>query len=151
VDLCLADGTTNQVVNYSGTGQGTAMSNGEAMYIANTNARAAADADLAGQRPAGATDGACAAPVTELPAATSVPEEATVPVSVPVPGKKPAKKPQPAAVTVPQAAILPQAVNAGGGSSSGENGPNGALLALTLVASLVAVGAAGRLVATRIR
>jgi hypothetical protein len=86
-----------------------------------------------------------AAVVPEEPAVVTVPEPATIPVAVPKPAKKPAAVP----VAVPEKGTIPTAVNAGGGSS--QQGPNGALLALTVIASVVALGAAGRLVATRSR
>jgi hypothetical protein len=76
----------------------------------------------------------------------TVPEAGTIPVAVPKPAKKPAAVP----VSVPEKGTIPTAVNAGGGGSSQQD-PNGALLALTVIASVVALGAAGRLVATRSR
>ena len=147
IDLCLVDGTTNLVVAYSGTGSGTSgISDADAIFIANTNANAAAAADLAAKTPAGATEGACGAPlavaaveaatVPEEPIVVAAPESATVPEAEPV--------------SVPQAATVPTAVPAGDGSSD-RSGPNSGLLILALVATGVCFLATGRLLATRNR
>ena len=147
IDLCLVDGTTNLVVAYSGTGSGTSgISDADAIFIANTNANAAAAADLAAKTPAGATEGACGAPlaVAAVEAAT-VPEEPIV-VAAPEPATVPEAEP----VSVPQAATVPTAVPAGDGSSD-RSGPNSGLLILALVATGVCFLATGRLLATRNR
>ncbi len=153
LDLCLADGTTDTVVNYSGAGTATSgISDADAIFMANEAANAAAAADIAAKTPGGASKGACGPVVSaaEAPVVIAAPKPATIPT------KKPAKVhvAQPANVdagvaTVPTATI-PSAVNAGGGSS-GDHGPNAGLLLLALTATGVCLIATGRLLATRSR
>jgi hypothetical protein len=129
VDLCLADGVTNLVVAYSAGAKGSGVTPGDADYAANTGAVTAALADLAAKTPAGATLGACGAPVAQVTPAvvTNAAEAATVPEA--------------ATVAVPAAATVPAAVPAGDGSQA----PGLPMWALAMIAvGVLGAGFAGK-------
>ena len=134
-DICLVDGVTTVAIAYDVTGTGSGPTTGDAEYSANVATVDAVNAAIAAQTPAGATLGACGAPVTEVPVVVNPVAPATVPTAEPV------------AVAVPAAATVPTAVAAGGGSQAPTT-PIWAL-ALAIAGVLGAVGAGGRLVTTR--
>lgn len=123
VDYCAVDGTT-VVVTYTGAGSATStVSQADANFVAQQQADAAAQADLAAKTPSGATLGACApaAPATVEPVVVAQPEPAVV---------------APEQVSIPEAATVPKAVPAGDGTTA----PQVPVL-LLVMAALAAVGA----------
>jgi len=129
-DVCLADGVSTLPVDYSVTGEGSGPTQGDADYSANVAAAEKAAAAITANTPAGASLGACGAPVDSV---VPVPEVVPVPVDVPEPATVPAD--------VPEAATVPTAVPAGDGSQA----PVLPIWALALVAmGVVGAGAAGK-------